>query len=42
MTINRRLLYLICQRYRFESESQHAFAVELARNAVFNMSKVRI
>ena len=36
-----KVLYLMCQRYRFERESQHAFAVELARNAVFNMSKIQ-
>ena len=37
-----RLLYLICQRYKFESESQPG-ALRLKRiKAVFNMSKIQI
>ena len=35
-------LYLICQRYKFESESQQAVRTRLPTNAVFNMSKIQI
>ena len=35
-------LYLICQRYKFESESQLLRVWILLRPAVFNMSKVQI
>ena len=35
-------LYLICQRYKFESESQQVMAVQHFENAVFNMSKIQI
>ena len=37
-----RSLYLICQRYKFESESQQIHRVALCRFAVFNMSKIQI
>ena len=36
------LLYLICQRYKFESESQPCFMFNPIFNAVFNMSKIQI
>ena len=36
------LLYLICQRYKFESESQPASGCPLSQCAVFNMSKIQI
>ena len=36
------LLYLICQRYKFESESQHGVHCLLCNLAVFNMSKIQI
>ena len=36
------LLYLICQRYKFESESQRPICYEATRKAVFNMSKIQI
>ena len=36
------LLYLICQRYKFESESQRIFNNSIIRGAVFNMSKIQI
>ena len=36
------LLYLICQRYKFESESQPSPAISLNLLAVFNMSKIQI
>ncbi len=35
-------LYLICQRYKFESESQQAEAQAGSQPAVFNMSKIQI
>lgn len=35
-------LYLICQRYKFESESQPSQGQGDYRRAVFNMSKVQI
>ena len=35
-------LYLICQRYKFESESQPAHQSEHLQEAVFNMSKIQI
>ena len=35
-------LYLICQRYKFESESQHCVHSCLCYVAVFNMSKIQI
>ena len=35
-------LYLICQRYKFESESQQAVVVPGEYQAVFNMSKIQI
>ena len=35
-------LYLICQRYKFESESQHNPATGKRSLAVFNMSKIQI
>ena len=35
-------LYLICQRYKFESESQHFLQGLLGWLAVFNMSKIQI
>ena len=35
------VLYLICQRYKLESESQHGESVMTARAAVFNMSKIQ-
>ena len=35
-------LYLICQRYKFESESQHTGLCRFLRTAVFNMSKIQI
>ena len=35
------LLYLICQRYKFESESQHPRMFLLHQLAVFNMSKIQ-
>ena len=34
-------LYLICQRYKLESESQHPFANYSIKEAVFNMSKIQ-
>ena len=36
------LLYLICQRYKFESESQHTRMNAIRVTAVFNMSKIQI
>ena len=36
------VLYLICQRYKFESESQLILAAKPALKAVFNMSKIQI
>ena len=38
----RQLLYLICQRYKFESESQLRLACLIYISAVFNMSKIQI
>ena len=35
-------LYLICQRYKFESESQHIDPHLVRLYAVFNMSKIQI
>ena len=35
-------LYLICQRYKFESESQQLFGEYPDEEAVFNMSKIQI
>ena len=35
-------LYLICQRYKFESESQHTNLHLVILYAVFNMSKIQI
>ena len=35
-------LYLICQRYKFESESQQRVECKAATSAVFNMSKIQI
>ena len=35
-------LYLICQRYKFESESQPEVVVQPLECAVFNMSKIQI
>ena len=35
-------LYLICQRYKFESESQHRRHSTWNTEAVFNMSKIQI
>ena len=35
-------LYLICQRYKFESESQHVEVDDEILPAVFNMSKIQI
>ena len=37
-----RPLYLICQRYKFESESQRCIKTVLLVWAVFNMSKIQI
>ena len=37
-----RQLYLICQRYKFESESQLLFYFSVIFRAVFNMSKIQI
>ena len=37
-----RLLYLICQRYKFESESQLNIWQDGSCGAVFNMSKIQI
>ena len=36
------MLYLICQRYKFESESQLFTVGEYVVTAVFNMSKIQI
>ena len=36
------VLYLICQRYKFESESQLVSMCFNNNNAVFNMSKIQI
>ena len=36
------VLYLICQRYKFESESQHFVFKCAIATAVFNMSKIQI
>ena len=36
------LLYLICQRYKFESESQRVIVYLSVSSAVFNMSKIQI
>ena len=38
----RRMLYLICQRYKFESESQRVITSPTLQLAVFNMSKIQI
>ena len=35
-------LYLICQRYKFESESQLLGYIVKDNKAVFNMSKIQI
>ena len=35
-------LYLICQRYKFESESQRRRERGVLITAVFNMSKIQI
>ena len=35
-------LYLICQRYKFESESQRRYINYITKFAVFNMSKIQI
>ncbi len=35
-------LYLICQRYKFESESQQEGIIFGIIRAVFNMSKIQI
>ena len=35
-------LYLICQRYKFESESQPTDEGGADKYAVFNMSKIQI
>ena len=35
-------LYLICQRYKFESESQQDYIYTYYVIAVFNMSKIQI
>ena len=32
----------MCQRYKFESESQQAFHISYIPNAVFNVSKIQI
>ena len=40
--LHARLLYLICQRYKFESESQQAHPTFIFDEAVFNMSKIQI
>ena len=36
------MLYLICQRYKFESESQRTPVATTVHEAVFNMSKIQI
>ena len=36
------VLYLICQRYKFESESQRSKEDANGNSAVFNMSKIQI
>ena len=36
------VLYLICQRYKFESESQRITVYLVYGLAVFNMSKIQI
>ena len=36
------LLYLISQRYKFESESQHLQPLFYVLGAVFNKSKIQI
>ena len=36
------MLYLICQRYKFESESQQPVIDSISLIAVFNMSKIQI
>ena len=36
------VLYLICQRYKFESESQPEIREAVPYGAVFNMSKIQI
>ena len=36
------MLYLICQRYKFESESQLDLIFKKLLIAVFNMSKIQI
>ena len=36
------VLYLICQRYKFESESQRSPLTSTWNRAVFNMSKIQI
>ena len=35
-------LYLMCQRYKFESESQPVLLVANPKYAVFNVSKIQI
>ena len=40
--MNEKTLYLICQRYKFESESQLFAEVADSLTAVFNMSKIQI
>ena len=42
LTVRVTLLYLICQRYKFESESQHRRHSTWNTEAVFNMSKIQI
>ena len=41
-TTNHAQLYLICQRYKFESESQQIQLIATPKYAVFNMSKIQI
>ena len=36
------MLYLMCQRYKFESESQHFVIEGIIVMAVFNVSKIQI
>ena len=42
MEYDNKVLYLICQRYKFESESQLRRLTEIRSSAVFNMSKIQI
>ena len=35
-------LYLMCQRYKFESESQPRLRYSVIGTAVFNVSKIQI